>query len=983
MKRSYILLLILFILPLVSGTAFAQTGSITGKVTDEQTGEALVGAAVVMQQLDLQAGEKSAQIGVIAKSNGEFTLSNIKPGQYLLKVKYIGYKDFAKKITVAAGETQTISPSLIQDVIGLDEIVVTGVASRNEKAVADVSVSRIDAATLQKANVYQDVSQLMTGKVSGVFIEPSSGNVGGGIRFNVRGGGGLNGNGQPVIYVDGTRIANLEVGFDISGQFASTLADLNPEDIESIEVLKGPAGAALYGTSGSNGVVLITTKKGRGTDDFFNVNYKTVYGWNEQSREYNGIDPDAEGNYDYLNASYEPGYILSYKDANNIFVDGEIWENNISFSGKSGIFNYYASYTLRDEDGIVLQNDYQRESVRANFEISPNKQFRFSVSGNYIWSKNARPTNDNNVIGWLGNTTLFSQSYRFTDSLAIAHLDNIIDNRRFIGSAQLNYMPDWMPGLSFNAIIGFDGYDYRNDYFYPTGYWYTGPGDIGEKNVRYSNRKQLNYDINAAYNYDITDELTGTTIIGAQMTSIYSQFTDVSVQDFASVKIQNMNAANEILSADDGISDFRDAGLFLQQDLNYQDAYFLNLAVRQDYASALGEDAPTIFYPKASGAVRLDKIGLDVDGMFSLLKLRAGWGQSGVLPGSLAAYPLRWAGGQSGFGVGALISNLGNADIEPERINEIEFGIEAEIFNNYGIDFTYYMQSGNESILPFPNPPSSGLTQTTVPKNVGEIETWGFESLIYAVPFRTRDYELRFDFIWNYQNNEIISLGGAQPIVTDVQGWYEGQPRSAYMVQKVVGALFDEDGNYAGSEVGEEVEYIGTPVPVHTGSIATNFRFLEHFSLNFLFDWALGHKVYNMSREFQISFGNDVEYNALSAELEALAPGTQEYIDVANKLAFLDPNRPYNNIEEADWLRLREVSLSVDFTQWLHEFMGPDYVKSFSIVASVRNAILFTGYNGPDPTVNYAGTRTSITRGVDFLTLQNARTWNFTFNFGL
>lgn len=981
MKRFSLILFLLATAPFFLSAAYAQKGTVTGKVIDEQTNEALVGATVILQKAGA-TGEKARQIGAIARSNGEFQIRGVEPGAYKLVVNFISYKKFEKKIDVVGGETLNIDVGLYQDVVGLDEVVVTGVASRNEKAIADVSVSRVDAEGLQEANVYQDVSQLMTGKVSGVYVEPSSGNVGGGIRFNVRGGGGLNGAGQPVIYVDGARIANLEIGFDINGQFASTLADLNPEDIKSIEVLKGPAGAALYGTSGSNGVVLITTKRGRASEDFFSVNYKSVVGWNEQAVEYHGIDPDTAGNYDYTQ-SIEAGDLLSYNDANAIFREGEIWENNLSFTGKSGIFNYYVSYTNRDEQGIVIQNDYDRESFRANFEVFPSKEFRVRVSANYVWSHNARPTNDNNVIGWLGNTTLFSQSYRFTDSIAIANLKNTIDNRRLIGSFELNYMPEWLPGLSFQLVGGYDGYDYRNDMYYSPDYWYTGPGDIGEKDVRVSHRRQLNWDFNASYEYDIMEELSATSIIGSQMTSIYSDFARVDVQDFASSKIRNLNAGAEILYADDGLTDFRDAGIYFQQDFNYQDAYFVNLAVRQDYASVLGEDPPTIFYPKASAAVRLDRLGIDLDGMLTLLKVRGGWGQSGTLPGQLDAYPIRWAGGQSGFGVGALINSLGNPSIEPERINEVEFGLEAEFFNKYGFDLTYYTQSGAESIIAFPNPPSSGLTQTDIPKNVGEIETWGFESLVYAVPLRTRDYELRFDFIWNYQQNEIISLGGAQPIVTDVQGWYEGQPRSAFMVQKVIGANFDADGNYAGSKVSDSIEYVGTPVPVHTGSFGTTFRFLEHFSLYFMFDWALGHKTYNMTREFQINFGNDAEYNAVSSRLAELTPNTDEYVAVAEELAYLDPNREYNFIEESDWLRLREISFRVNATDWIHMLVGDDVIKKLNLVASVRNLALFTGYSGPDPTVNWAGTRTRLTRGVDFLTLQNARTFNFTFDIGL
>lgn len=971
MKR-FVLLILFTALLLSSSCLYAQTATVNGTVKDAKTGEQLVGATVML------IGKTSDKkvIGAIAKGNGEFSITSVPAGTYTLKAQYVGYKNQAQDLTVKDGETKSVNLELFPDVVGLDEVVVTGVASRNEKAVADVAVTRINASDLQESFVYSDFGQLVAGKIPGVQVQTSSGNVGGGMRFQVRGGGGLNGTGQPVIFVDGVRINNDQVGIDVGGQSAGTLADLNPEDIANVEVLKGPAGSALYGTSGSNGVILITTKRGMGTKsggDAFGLNYEFNTGWNEQAVEYSEDD------------------ILSAKYANDVFQKGPFSEQTLSMSGQSGMFNYYTSFTDRQQEGIVLQNKFDSKSVRANFGASPNEQLTVNVSTNFISSTNSRPQNDNNVQGWMGNTILGADPWIFTDSAAIAALENSIKSTRFIGSASLNYNPFWLEGLSFNGTIGMDAFNYRNDAFSPPGFFYPGVEDKGEKTIFNRMRRQMNADFNASYSYQINDNIKAVSTVGSQLFQNYTESSEVSIQTFASPKITNLNAAGDFISADDGIADFREAGIYFNQDFSISSAYFITLGVRNDYSSVVGAEAPSIFYPRISGAVRMDEL-IDL-GPINFMKLRAGYGQNGQLPGSLAAYPIRWAGGQSGYGVGAVINSIGNAEIEPERIQEIELGFEFELWNAYGIDFTYFYGFAEKSIIGFPNPPSSGLTATDIPKNVGEVKNWGFESMIYASPIITKDYQLDLSFIFNYADNEIVSLGGAQPIVGGFGelGWYEGERRSAFITQKVNGAIFDEStGEFIGYDVDEEDSYVGTPIPIYTGSFNTTFRFLKNFSVGMLWEFAMGHQVSNQTRSFQIQFGNDVEFNTLGAQLfggdetiTQLTPGTQEYIDAANAYAKLNPNYAANFIDDADFLRLRELSFRADVTDYVATLLKGSFIKKIAFVASIRNVALFTNYTGADPEVNFDGARTTVTRGIDFLTLQNPRTYTFTVNLGL
>ncbi|MBN2092227.1 carboxypeptidase-like regulatory domain-containing protein, partial [candidate division KSB1 bacterium] len=258
MKKLYFFFSLLFILILsLPGWAF----QIKGKVTDIETGEPMAGANIFV---------KNTNSGTAASADGLFSFSYNANQKFTLIISFMGYK----KIEMELSPTSDLSNLTIKmepDLFRADEIVVTGIASKTSKAVAEVAVSRVSGSELTEMNSYQDVSQMLSSKVAGVKIEPVTGNVGGGFRFNMRSGGGINGNEQPLIIVDGVRIDNSEVGvwdpvngslLSVGGQGVSTLSDLNPEDIESIEVLKGPAGASSYGTNGSNGVVLISTRRG-------------------------------------------------------------------------------------------------------------------------------------------------------------------------------------------------------------------------------------------------------------------------------------------------------------------------------------------------------------------------------------------------------------------------------------------------------------------------------------------------------------------------------------------------------------------------------------------------------------------------------------------------------------------------------------------------------------------------------------------------
>ncbi len=971
-------------------TAAAQDGKLSGRVLDGETNAPLAGATVLLFEGDTEAAAESRQpvdpkFGRVTNREGDFEYDRLASGTYTLRVTYIGFRDFTEVVTIEAGKDETVTVALIPDIIGLQEVVVSGVASRTQKEVAEVAVSRLNASALTNVQSYNDIGQLLSAKVPGVRVTTTSGNVGGDIEFDVRSGAGLF-HERPVIYVDGVRVIDRQIGFGVGGQYSSTLTDINPQYIQNIEVLKGPAASALYGTSGANGVILISTKKGSRNMAVgeYTYWYRLTTGWNEQMNE------------------YTEDYARSYRDANATFREGGIAEHSIGMVGNAGLFNYFLAYENRSEDGIQYQNSLQRNAVRANFSAFPSDKVSIDVNANYTFNNINRPQNDNNILGALGNTLLSGPvdaggygSYAFTDSAAIRAIETASDIRHFTGSLQLNYAP--FDELVVRGVLGYDALMNREDQTFPQNLNYTGVGIIkGSRSIAHGRRESYNIDLSAAYSWEPLEGLNALSTLGFQGYQYTVDLVNFDKMNFPSTLITNIGAGLVFTGGDEQFEQFREAGIFFQQDFNIDKTYFFSAGVRNDYVSSVGVDAPSIFYPRFSAAVRLDKLDF-LPSSINFFKARAAYGESGILPGLLDGSALRWAGESSGAGTGAVITAVGNAAIEPERTKEIEIGLEAEYDRSYGFDLSYYWKIGSNEIITLQKPPSTGLTATTVPRNVGSIDGWGFESHLYGRPIYTPDVQLNVNLIYNYANNEVTDLGGSAPIFQANNAVAEGYSRSAYYLYAVKGALFDEQGVYAGPDVDTARSYIGTPVPPHSASLGLTLTLFRDLTITALFDGAWGGRIRNYTRLFSTYYGNNLEYATLATQLgvaEALGvvpvsgvtelqPGSDAYRAAGNQFAQLDPDaRGLAYFEESDFFRIREISVRYDLTSLLGHFFDKRHIRSLALILAARNLYVTTKYSGPDPEVTSIPGST-IFRGDDFLTLQNPRVYTLTFSIGL
>lgn len=943
----------LAVLLLAPGLAFAQDGTITGTVTDGETDEPLPGATVQIP---------SVGVGAATDADGEYTIS-VEPGTYTLSVTFVGYSPIEEQVEVGAGETVTANFTLEVAAEQLGQVTVTGLGLSQDRSRAQVSVGRVDADEIAENASFDNVSQLISGNVAGVSASASSGNIGSGIRFNVRGGGGLGGSGQPAIYIDGTRVDNNEiVGFGAGGQGVSPLADLNPSDIANIEIIRGPAGAAIYGTDGSNGVVLITTKTGTfANEPTLNVEYRGTAGWSEQGREY------SDENH------------VTADDANALFETGSLQDHQVAVSGGAEFARFYASVNHRLNEGVIANNEGERTNLRANFEAFPSDEFSIRASAGYTLNALQRPDNDNNVQGWLGNTLLLPTSYVFTDSTAIAAIDDVQKVNRFNGSLRATWSP--IENLSIQATGGFDSSARRQDRTLPPGFSYAF-GSNGERNIFIRQNDNFNFDAQVSYSYGVVPDLQATTLVGGQYTDITRRTSFSTTRGFGNQLITDIGAGDELFSIGEGLTNLRTSGLFLQQEFVYDDTYTLTALLRRDVSTALGADVSDVFYPGITASVTLSNYDF-VPETLSYLAVRAAYGETGQLPGVLDGEPLRFAATVADFGAGASISTVGNPEIVPERVREMELGIDADINDRYSFQGTYWYNWANDSIIDAPLASSTGFGFQALPSNVGGIESQGVEVTLGVTPILSETARVDLNLTYGYQWTEVQDLG---PDREEIFGGFNrnvlkpGLPRQAFFLRPVTGARFNDDGEYLGPEVGSR-QIVGQPIPEHTGGVRLNATLFQNLSLSAFAEYALGHQVFNSTAGFGAGTGGYPIRNELSAQLGELTPGTAEYIDVAERLARTNTSFDANFVEDADWLKLREVAIRYNFTDLLQGATESMPINNFTVGLAGRNLFTFTKYSGPDPEVNFDGS-TGLIRGQDFLTLPQSRQFQVSVTLG-
>jgi len=966
---------------------------IKGVVTDARSKEPLPGAVVKISGI---TGGTSTDI------NGAFTLSvNAAEGSYSVMITYTGYKSVTKTVVLNQSSV-SLNVELAEDALNLDEVVVTGTTVATSKRQLGNAISTVSAKQLE-GGASTSVDQALAGKVAGAQISQNSGNPAGGISVRLRGNSTISGSSDPLYIVDGVIINNSSSELiDLGGYTQNRLVDINPADIDRIEIIKGAAGAAIYGSRASNGVVQIFTKKGKSgkpvisvSSQFRTNSLRKKVGFNEYPFRFtNTIATDP---------SQVP--VTRYDLQNEIFETASGSESNVAVSGGSDNSQYYVSAGYLGNDGIIKNTDFKRIATRLRFDQRFNDIFKLSTGVSFTRSTSSEIPNGGINSAWGALTGfIFGNNFvnPFPDAItgvypalsppavlrtnpleAINRFNFDQQTSRFIGDVTLSAEPT--KNLSINYTLGFDNATQLATAFIPIGN--TTPANTTGY-ARKADRISLlmNNDMNMAYRAKVGSWLESTTSLGGTLQT--EKINSNSITGTQLSPVSQAASSGAAIVTGDANSTLNILGFYIQQTFGISNKLFLTGALRRDGSSSFGEANRWQNYPKVSGSYVISEEGFWKNSLGSVipsLKLRASYGQSGNLT-AIGAYDrfTNYANvslpGLPGL---SAPTQFGNADIKPERQTEKEIGLDASFLSNrLGFEISLYDKGVKDLLLPVTLRPSSGyLTQF---QNIGNMTNKGFEIMFRGVPVQSAKFRWNSTLIFSKVKNRVTDVPGG--VVTFPGGFGQVAAVNGYALGAFYATSFARDAsgnkllnaagfpqpeqrsrNAAGQPTGgNKPTVIGDPNPDWTGAFTNEFTIGKSFSLRMQWDASYGNDVFNFTRRV----GDRDIYGGLKGYEEELR-GTVPKGTSAALFSIME-----NWIEDGSYLKFRELSATYDIR------LKALNNKPLRVTVSGRNLWSIDKYKGWDPETNAAGQSTAV-RGFDFVEVPIPRTiavgLNYTF----
>ncbi len=921
MRQTLLKSMFLLLFLTLSGHAVSQ-GTVSGNVTDSSTELPLPGANIV---------EKGTTNGTTSDFDGNYEIS-VGSFPATLVFSSLGYE--SKELSVT-GPT-TLNVSLDEGATGLDEVVVTGLATSIKRSNAANAVATVSADELAGRTPPQTLDGALAGKFAGAQITQASGAPGGGISVKLRGVTSINGNGQPLYIIDGVYVNNNSVfagGLnDVSnaaGGGASTtdsqdnasnrIADINPDDIANIEILKGASASAIYGSRAAAGVIIITTKRGQQGET--KINFSQAVGWNE------AVNLLGQRNWTAALAEsvYGEGALFTAAEANGTLTDyedeiygekGFITNTNVSISGGNAKTAFFASFTTNEEDGIVKRTGAGKKSVRLNLDHNITDDIKLSLRGNYISSTADRGFfNNDNTNTTIGVSTLFTRPWDFlfpdadgnypdhpANSSNQIHTRDVMTNnestRRIIagGTLDVNLFRTENQSLKLIVRAGVDNYTLKNTVFFPRDLQFMRPavgGVDGLSSEGTTQNTDANYSAFLVHNYTTDNNLAFTTQAGVTNEQFSQNTIRVTSTGLIASERNVDQAAN--VATDQFRLEQEDAGFFVQEQVNFQDKIIGTLGLRGDKSSNNGDANELFYYPKASLALNFHNFDFWNIDAINQFKLRAAYGEAGNFAPNGSLFTT-FVNSLINGNVGIIVpTTLGDPTIQPERQKELEIGFDAGLFNNVvTIEFSWYNKNVEDLILQADNEPSSGFTFRWA--NAGALENNGVEVGVTVRPFNTENFSWDFTTNWFKNKSEITELT-VNPF--DTQGFGTG-----------LGTFRIEEGRSATQIVGNDangnVQILGDAEPDFQMNFSNNFRYKD-FTLSFLWHWKNGGDNINLSRLLSDFGGTSADYDDTSLDPSgALSNG--DFRLAAFGSGFAEPF-----VEDASYLKLREVGFTIPY----------------------------------------------------------------------
>lgn len=986
---------------LAPAVAEAQQGTITGRVTD-----ALSGQPVSAVQLNVVG----TNIGAQTNAEGQYTIRGVSPGTVELRALRIGFTEGRQSVVITAGGTATADFAMRSVPITLSALVSTATGDQRRVEVGN-SIAQVQAAEIVETRAIANVGDLLTSRAAGVMVVPGT-QTGAGVRVRIRGTSSLSLSNNPIYIIDGIRIegatGSLSVG--VGGTTPSRIGDLNPEEIETIEVIRGPSAATLYGTDAANGVIVITTKRGiAGAPQWTYYTeqtaitdenpYPTAYrGWRSgpttstRSTASNAVqcllsqvssgactqdsvtsynlheDPDA--------TPYGVGYRQQHglqlrggSEAVRYFLHGE-WENE---AGPVKVPEFEQRYlaarglSLRREERTP--NHLTKITGRASLDIMLPRNADIAISAGYITQDLRLPQSDDsgtdgiaaNVYGGPGfkynlnavGDTLYGWRQYTPRDIYQQKTEQSIE--RFTGSISPNWRPmDWL------ALRGNFGLDFiqRQDVQLCRFENCPANGDnrLGFKTDNRANFYVYTAHLSATATRRLTDAIESRTTAGLQFTR--DVFSGTGARGGTLPPGGTTVSAGAIASASESNSESRTFGGFIEEHLSIRDRLFLTAAIRSDRNSAFGRNFKTVFYPKlAASWVVSDEPFFPALGWINQLRLRTAYGASGVQPGNNAAIQFfsptsATLFGESGDVPGLVLTAPGNADLRPERSTEIEAGIDGTFWNNrISTELTYYDKSSKDALVNRLLPPSMGTGATARFENLGEVRNWGWEGLINAQLMQRDAFGWDITFNGASNSNELVSLGGVPPIVGSTIQQREGFPLNGWWQRRLV-AFGDRDGDgiieYNADSALSEIT-VSADRQFHGYSVPRH-----EVALTNGFDFWQNRVRLAVMIDYKggHKIYNNTERIRCASRLNCaglIDPNASDFEQARTLLVRVHPSRSQAGFfEDGDFIRFRELALSFNAPEaWASRFFRG---RSAVATLAARNlGILWTKYTGVDP----------------------------------
>lgn len=980
-------------LPIVVGALFAPTilvaqqtgGTVSGTVVDAASRTPIASVRIQI------VGTQRATIG---DATGKFRLSGLQPGQYQLRALRIGFASSTQTVTIAEGSNATADFALTPVAISLEEVVTTATGETQRKKEQGTAVAVLQPKTPELATA-QTASQLLTGKVAGVDVATTGGTVGSGSRIRIRGANSLSLDNEPLIIVDGIRYNNSFGGIGVGGQVPSSFNDINPEDIQDIQILKGPAAAAQYGTAAANGVIQITTKHGSNNKARWTgyaqggtiqdvTAYPSNYAWvgttsagkrtaactlDSQTRGVCTPNPDSLVSFNPLESS-------------GALIHGHRGSYGMSVAGGSDQVNYYVSGNFDRQQGVFAVDQDQRAGGRANLNAILTPQFNVQIGSSYLADHIRLPQNDNNTLGIVSAALLGSAFKNAAGGYLNGQLPQVLyaintrqDIQRYENTVNTTYQP-----LSWLTATGVFGLDYTNRYDHevippnvvtfgslPQGQVTSNPRGIydytanGTVSAHWSPRSSIVTTSSAGFQF--TKELIqGTQAFGAGLLGGTGSLSGTSAR-FA---VGQTNTDNKTI------------GGLVSEQVAYADRVFLTGAIRTDQNSAFGQNFGSITYPSISlsWVVNQEK-WFPKSNLFNSLRLRAANGRSGQRPNFRDAITFFneqtvTVGGADVPGV--LVGGTGNPNLKPERATETELGFDAGFLDQrIGVEVTHYHKRTDDLLVAVPLAPSLGLTATQF-QNLGAVLNTGWE---YVLNLKVLDVtKAQFDVSMNAStnHNKLLTLGllptGAPvpPIVVNSDQQHRvGYALGSYWLKPISFKDANGDGIISRSEitVGDTAVYLGNILPTSSFSVTPNLTLFSWIRFSALIDHKGGYKLFDNTARFRCAFNN------CRASYDKTVPLADQAADIAATALGTDAGY----VENAAFTKLRELSVTFIASNRIASMFR---TRGLNLTLAGRNLHTWTSYKGFDPEVNStAGANFSTS---DFLTIPPSRTWTARIN---